>query len=113
MVLQAHNKADLDAPLHPAVLLGAKVLPHKGGDGNAESAHHHPDKPSILPMAALKGDGVRAKGVDAGLHHQVGDRVQHRLRPPQVSGRMRMTLRRMPRSRRDLADLHPVGLLRA
>ncbi len=74
-----HGHGDPDALAHPLILLSAEVLPHKGGDGHSKSAQHHPEKAVHLALSRPGRHRVSAKGIDAGLNQDVGNRIHIRL----------------------------------
>ena len=74
-----HGHTHPHAAAHAVVLAGAKVLPHKGGDGNAQRVNGHPEYEINFAVDAPGGDGVGAEAVHAALDDHVTEVVHGAL----------------------------------
>ena len=74
-----HSHTDAHTFFDAVILARAEILSGEGGDGNAVSAHDHPEHAVHLAVGCPGGDGIRPEGVDAGLNDQVGNGVHGRL----------------------------------
>ena len=68
-----------DAPGHPFLFAGTVILPHKGGDGDAQSLQDHPENAVQLAVGSPGRNSVCVKAVDGGLDHEIGNRIHDRL----------------------------------
>lgn len=64
--------AEPDALLYPVVLPRSQVLSHKGGQGHGKAGNGQEGKALHLGVGAAACHSGGSKGVDVGLHHQVG-----------------------------------------
>ena len=80
-----HTQADPDAAMNPVNFSRTEILPHKGGDRNAESTADHPDNGIGFTIGSKCRNGIAAKGVYRACNYNVTYRVGCSLKPCRYS----------------------------
>ena len=97
-----------DGPADPVDAAGAVVLPHEGGDGDAEGPDDEPAQAIHLAKDRPGGHGDGAVEVDPGLDVGVGDVVHGGLKAGREADLQQHGEGRCVKA--DLAELQPVNI---
>ncbi len=104
-----HTQTDAHTFPDPVILARAEVLPRKGSDRYAVSAHDHPENTVHFAVCRPRRDRIRAKRIDTRLDDQVGGGIHSRLDPRRQTDADDIVQEH--RMKPDLAKDEPVGLV--